>query len=353
MAEDKEKNSYLKFISYLQVIGIILVVAGHSLHEYPDGYHGYNTIVSGMIYSFHMPLFIFISGFLFIYTSKSLRNKSVKDFVYNKFCRLIIPYITLTLVTFIPKSLMNGMADDPIEFNFLSFIKSFFFNDFMPIPFLWYIQTLFFLLMFVYGIIYIADKYKISTKFIITSLLIIFSIFYFLPVGCTTFFSLDKTKEFGIFFIIGNLYALYYEKIEKFADKNLSGKFLLVTILWIVSFNYIENYKPVELICSILGIIMCILLSKIIEKKHIHIFDHLIGANYIIFLLSWYCNVICQQVLSHFVVLPWYIHSALSLLSGIYIPWLGYKYLEKHQDSNWIKFTSFILGQSFKKKKTA
>lgn len=48
-------------ISFLQVFGIILVVAGHSDYQIPD------NPVHRWIYSFHMPLFMFISGYLLRY----------------------------------------------------------------------------------------------------------------------------------------------------------------------------------------------------------------------------------------------------------------------------------------------
>lgn len=36
-------KQFLKFIAYLQVIGIVLVVLGPSFHEYPDGKGGKNV----------------------------------------------------------------------------------------------------------------------------------------------------------------------------------------------------------------------------------------------------------------------------------------------------------------------
>lgn len=65
----KKDLPYLNFLAYLQVLGIILVVIGHSFHEHPEGYFGYNLFPIRLIYSFHMPLFLFVSGFLFIYST--------------------------------------------------------------------------------------------------------------------------------------------------------------------------------------------------------------------------------------------------------------------------------------------
>lgn len=57
-----------KNIAFLQVFGILLVVLGHSTNN------GGIPFLSKWIYSFHMPLFIFISGFLFYLTTKDICN---------------------------------------------------------------------------------------------------------------------------------------------------------------------------------------------------------------------------------------------------------------------------------------
>lgn len=50
-------------IYFLQTLGIILVVVGHAFFNRGE------DIVCQWIYTFHMPLFFFISGYLLEYTS--------------------------------------------------------------------------------------------------------------------------------------------------------------------------------------------------------------------------------------------------------------------------------------------
>ncbi|HON53348.1 MAG TPA: acyltransferase family protein [Bacteroidales bacterium] len=68
----------INWIDYAKVIGIYLVVLGHL----PIPEQG-----SVYIYSFHMPLFFFISGFL----SKT-NNITFRQFILKKIRTLIIPY---------------------------------------------------------------------------------------------------------------------------------------------------------------------------------------------------------------------------------------------------------------------
>lgn len=77
----------INWIDYAKVIGIYLVVLGHL----PIPEQG-----SVYIYSFHMPLFFFISGFL----SKT-NNITFRQFILKKIRTLIIPYIIFSIGTYI------------------------------------------------------------------------------------------------------------------------------------------------------------------------------------------------------------------------------------------------------------
>ena len=59
--KSRREGNFVKFVAYLQIIGIILVVLGHSFHEYPDGRMGDSVLILKMLQSFRMPLFIFVS----------------------------------------------------------------------------------------------------------------------------------------------------------------------------------------------------------------------------------------------------------------------------------------------------
>ena len=89
------EKKYLKFIAYLQIIGIFLVVVGHSFHEYPDGDYGRSMLLYRMMHSFRMPLFMFVSGFLMVYTTRSAvagqRRGYTGTFVSLKLRRLLLP----------------------------------------------------------------------------------------------------------------------------------------------------------------------------------------------------------------------------------------------------------------------
>ncbi|KRT18032.1 hypothetical protein ASU31_01735 [Pedobacter ginsenosidimutans] len=85
-----EKNIQDRFtsIDYAKFIGIFLVVLGHQ---------EISTNNINIIYAFHMPLFFFLSGFLFSFD----KYKSYKIFLVKRFKQLIIPYFAFNIITYV------------------------------------------------------------------------------------------------------------------------------------------------------------------------------------------------------------------------------------------------------------
>jgi fucose 4-O-acetylase-like acetyltransferase len=82
------------WIDFAKVIGIWLVIFGHM-----------KLLVSliNIIYSFHMPLFFFISGYL-------EKNRNIKENFINSVKNLIVPYVLLYVLDYLwwfPVSLLR------------------------------------------------------------------------------------------------------------------------------------------------------------------------------------------------------------------------------------------------------
>lgn len=78
----------LGHIDAAKALGIYLVILAHT--------HLFEPI-QNWIYTFHMPLFFFISGYLFSYE----RNTSAAPFIRKRFRQLIIPYAAINLITWL------------------------------------------------------------------------------------------------------------------------------------------------------------------------------------------------------------------------------------------------------------
>lgn len=335
----------IKFISYLQIIGIILVVVGHSFHEYPDGNHGMDMLLYRMMHSFRMPLFMFTSGFLLIFTTKK-RPRPWRELALSKVKRLMIPFLFLSVVAFIPRALLSGMADDSIHLTWHSFLVSLIDGNNLVIPFFWFLQSSFTLLLSVYCIMLIVNFLHIKPALYYPILLILIVILNLIPVNFGNYFSIGATIALAIYFVMGCIYG----ELQQFLDRHIKwdNPFLVIlfTACWALLFfdNHFSGYLH-NVLCSTFGIAMIMSIARIIDNRNIRVLDHLIGTNYIIFLLSWFFNVSTQQILSHYIDFPWWAYTLLSIILSIYMPWLIFKWIKRNTDTKLSGYISFLLGQ--------
>lgn len=99
---EKQRKAYLDIA---KGIGILLVVLGHS------GIHSDYLIRA--IYSFHMPFFFIVSGYLYS------RSESIKDFVLKRVRSLYLPFVVVNIAGTIVYYLVFSetcFADGPIPF---------------------------------------------------------------------------------------------------------------------------------------------------------------------------------------------------------------------------------------------
>ncbi len=141
-------------VSFLQAWGIILVVLGHSF------YYSDNNPIHTWIYSFHMPLFMFISGFLLRYgvERKNINLSETKmlgldGFVWNKVKRLLIPWVVISSIAYLPKVMMSRFAARPIDLSIDSYINMFLYPYTNAIQFFWFLPTLFLIFIVVLCIV--------------------------------------------------------------------------------------------------------------------------------------------------------------------------------------------------------
>lgn len=83
------KDNRLEFLDVAKGLGIILVVIGHV---------SINNIINTWIYSFHMPLFFVISGYLNSCSKKKISNKK---YIIKKSKRLLVPYFIFSIISYI------------------------------------------------------------------------------------------------------------------------------------------------------------------------------------------------------------------------------------------------------------
>lgn len=78
----------IDFVDTAKAVGIFMVIYAHTMLL---------TSVQNWIYVFHMPLFFFISGYLFSFS----RHKEFGGFAKRRFVGLVKPYVVINLITYV------------------------------------------------------------------------------------------------------------------------------------------------------------------------------------------------------------------------------------------------------------
>ena len=95
-----EKSERSEVIDIMKGIAIVLVLIGHSIqfgsgNEYITKELFFDNFLFKFIYSFHMPLFMIISGYLFFYT---INKYSFGENIIKRITNLILPIISWSLM---------------------------------------------------------------------------------------------------------------------------------------------------------------------------------------------------------------------------------------------------------------
>lgn len=257
----------IEWIDICKGLGIIAVILGHKGIMFP------------YIYSFHMPLFFFLSGYLFTYE----KYPNLLKFIKTKAKSLLLPYLIFSIISMIIVYLTSniGVNTSQIDLNF--WINQLILSKRNFIPFnvaLWFLTSIF----TVEILFFILIKY-VRKEFFIWIILFISAY-----IGCvvllvpgsvnTLVWSFDASIYYMLFFAIG-----YFLKVKRIVVSKKYRSFLFIILAFIsVSMCFDQNtvnflFKnrlniPIgiyslfrEVFLSIAGIYTFVYISKLIGKS--------------------------------------------------------------------------------------
>lgn len=207
----------LHWIDALKGFGIMLVVFAH--HSLPVALDTY-------IYSFHMPLFFFISGFLFDFGKYA---GSALEFVKGRFRSLIVPYFCFALITCLFYFLLDELYTPGVPsikfFEHIIFLENSIFHGTYHIlyalgpmisynPPLWFLSCLFVTEILFYGL---AKSYYGKTGKLVLWLTAagVIGHLYSIYVPFRLPWNADVALSAIVFYGAGNLFRKYTEPEKK------------------------------------------------------------------------------------------------------------------------------------------
>lgn len=215
-------------MNILSALGMILVVAGHTGFSFSDWFP---------IFSFHMALFMFISGYFF-------KDRPFKEFFIKKIKHLLIPLLLWNAVYGVIINLLsnNGLTQlyhENISIKTLlwdPFTMGWQFNFNAPT---WFVGTLF-LVQIIYWAIYQGSKKKITVIWGLSIGLYFISLYGAFH-GYTQYddFNALNNAKLGasraffcvIFYHLGYIYHVYFDQKDTFSVGKVIGLFMLNSFL--------------------------------------------------------------------------------------------------------------------------
>lgn len=203
MAERQKIN----WLLILQGWAMLWVVIGHAgpsptLDDYPT----YALWLHDFAYSFHMPLFIAISGFLFYLTRLKSEKWTYLVTMKEKLVRFGIPFVVFTFIALILKSVFAGSMDRATTISVSEFGKALICPYDGPMREFWFLAAI----MWFFAM-YPLWKLSLSEKWITISMLIVLMVVAFWYPE-TNYLAIQSVCTKAIYFYLGILSASIYIK---------------------------------------------------------------------------------------------------------------------------------------------
>lgn len=283
MTKKKESKKRVLYLDIARGISILLMIIGHVVEK---------GIKRSIIFSFHMPLFIIISGIFY-------KEKSFKEELKNLLIKLIIPS---TLIVFVVVMIENGFEKSLLN-TFLNALKtvtvcwshqSKITYNFSNVDVLWFIY-----LLAGIRLLFLANKMIAKNNELLLFIIILVESYAGYLIGINGYWlpwSFDVLLACMLFYYVG-----YILGRKNHLNQILSNKWCLTLLLlvWIAGINYnsIEIAMRIypgglwSYIVAISGVLIVFKISMFIEKHF----------KYISSLLAWFGKNSLYILIGHYI----------------------------------------------------
>lgn len=296
-----------RWIDNAKGIGIILVVIGHAI-GYVNGENIVWDALNNTIYTFHMPLFFFLSATL--QRQSEIKNKSVyqKHKIVHKSVSLGVPYVLFSVIYFGIKIVMQGSVNNQAKITDLLMIPI------VPLSTLWYIYAL--LIFWLLRVVVV--KLNISHKYILIGCILLHVIsanITYPPIITESI--IPRLLKNAVFYAIGI-------EMGENSDKKISPIWAVAWVilliadgLWDIS-SWIRGVYT--LVVGLCGVFTVVCISK---RKSISIFSKIGRNSFGIYLLHDY--VVCfVAILAEKFSINGSLTILVASLCGVVIPYIVY-----------------------------
>ena len=326
----------INWLLILQAWAMLWVVIGHAfLGKHNEGPE-WETMLGNIAYSFHMSLFMLVSGWLFYLTRLKHNEITPPLWPYNKIVkdkalRLLLPGFVFSLVAFALKLAFPGEMSRQTGVSLSEIAHAYLYPYDNPFRELWFIVTL-----FVFFLLTPLWRTLLKQKWGMWGGVVVLTVLYFYHPS-TTFICIDRVCRFAIWFYLGLVIS----------KENIVDKYL-INQPWLTLASGAVLYVGSRLIdmgqiSSFLGVVGGITFSfgfALVADKYIpKLFCGFRNYTYQIFLMGIFAQMFVKIMYKH-ISMPYVAAYILCILMGLYVPVLVSKLIEK---INW-KPLSLCVG---------
>lgn len=302
------------WIDNAKAIGIILVVYGHvarglvsSNIEAPTPYY---KLLDQVIYSFHMPLFFFLSGLFFIQT---LDKKGAGKLVLSKVDTILYPYVVWSLIQGGTEVFLSQHANGSVT---ISNVLALWWQ---PRAQFWFLYALFFVFAFAS-----LTYWAFSTR----RHLLIFGVsvaLYLYPPPLTHYIIPNFIVGHLVFFCLGIVFNTHF-RIAKFSSLTL---LVLITAVFAIAqwlFHAVFEFQSIDrnpalLALTIISILFVVTLGAYLAKKDLTFLAYIGASSMAIYLMHILAGSGTRVLLSKlFHIESFTVHLIAGCLAGILAP---------------------------------
>jgi fucose 4-O-acetylase-like acetyltransferase len=210
------KNNRNEAIDIIKGVAVLLVLLGHATQRsFPNYEHNF---MMKLITSFHMALFIFVSGYVINL------GRSTLDFTWikSKFQKLIYPYIIWYVIYYFFSNFSFSGLNPYLDYSggFLEYLKRGFLY---PTNGLWFLWVLF----FCYLVYFLAKSFL--KQYTIVGMLVISAI---VQVFTTKYFAINYFVFYFPIFTLGYILGFYREYVSSYINKIGIACFVIYPIMF-------------------------------------------------------------------------------------------------------------------------
>ncbi|MBO4571335.1 MAG: acyltransferase [Bacteroidales bacterium] len=299
----KEKINWL---SILQGWTMLWVVIGHAPLGEPGEGPVWENFLYHTAYSFHMALFMVISGFLFYRTRIAAEGWSYPKMLKDKAMRLLLPMAVFTLAAFALKILFPAEVSRDSSLSLGALLEAFICPYNGPLREMWFIMSLMwmFALMPLWRTI-LSNRYVTALSF-----LVIAALHYFHP--DTEILNIGRTLKYAVWFFLGLLLGKYDGAVA-FARRYPLPLLAAGIVIYVLGLNFDET------LAALGGIVISISLAFLLDRVWPRVFSTFRDYTYQIFLMGIFAQVAVRILVKHIQV-PYPAAWFICLLAGLYIP---------------------------------